>query len=167
MRYGYRAIVFKGIEDLFKAVDIEIHSNVYNIRTSTPKEKTYISKVEYLVKKENSLLNLFSHSVSEVPLSLSLCRKNRKLQCQAANPYLLLSLMFPQTKQKHLLCTITSFQKRVLSWVSNSNSNRRRSEVKWLVQASEPITVQWQQWKVINFLGDKQLRWILITLSFH
>ena len=71
-RYGYRAIAFKGIEDLFKAVDIEIHSNVYNIRTSTPKEKTYISKVEYLVKKENSLLNLFSHSVSEVSLSLSL-----------------------------------------------------------------------------------------------
>ena len=71
-RNGYRAIVFKGIEDLFKAADIEIHSNVYNIRTSTPKEKTNISKVEYLVKKENSLLNLFSHSVSEVSLSLSL-----------------------------------------------------------------------------------------------
>ena len=71
-RNGYRAIIFKGIEDLFKAADIEIHSNVYNIRTSTPKEKTNISKVEYLVKKENSLLNLFSHSVSEVSLSLSL-----------------------------------------------------------------------------------------------
>ena len=66
---GYRAIVFKEIEDLFKAADIEIHSNVYKIRTSTPKEKTYISTVEYLVKKENSPLNLFSQSVS---LSLSL-----------------------------------------------------------------------------------------------
>ena len=39
---GCRAMVFKGIEDLFLGTDIEIDSNVCKIRTSSTKEKTYI-----------------------------------------------------------------------------------------------------------------------------
>ena len=39
---GYRAMVFRGIEDLFIGTDIEIDSNVCKIRTSSTKEKTYI-----------------------------------------------------------------------------------------------------------------------------
>ena len=52
-RNGYRAIVFKVIEDLFIAADIVIHSNVYKIRPSPTKEKTYIctSSIEYEVIK--------------------------------------------------------------------------------------------------------------------
>ena len=50
---GYRAIVFKGIDDLFIAAEIVIHSNVYKIRTSPTKEKTYIctSSIKYEVIK--------------------------------------------------------------------------------------------------------------------
>ena len=61
---------------------------------------------------ELSLLNLFSHSASEV----SLCEQEKNGNC-STNPYPLLSFIFPQTEQKHFLCTITSSRTK---WNGNS-----------------------------------------------
>ena len=47
---GYRAIVFKGIEDLLIAADIVIHSNVYKIRTSLPKKRLTSVPIPYSIK---------------------------------------------------------------------------------------------------------------------